>query len=85
MKDEFRDYRETITETERLVEYRTDKAKIKVHIPIRTPKQEEAYQRNVCRALSRYYHAITSAGHDWDELVAAHKDNSAVNCTGGGG
>lgn len=82
MKDEFRDYRETVTETERLVEYTSDKGnQIKVHIPIRTPEQEEAYLRNVRRALSRYYHAVTSAGHDWDELVAAHKDNSAVNCT----
>lgn len=82
MKDEFRDYRETVTETERLVEYTSDKGnQIKVHIPIRTSEQEEAYKRNVGRALIRYFHDVTSAGHDWDELVAAHKDNSAVNCT----
>ena len=73
MKDDIRDVKETETETERIVSYRTDKAFVTVHIPKRTPEQQAEYEKNVRAALRRLCHSITSKGLDWDELVRKHR------------
>ena len=70
MKSEVRDWTETETETERTVTYKTQKAHVTVHIPKRSEAEQAEYERNVRTELRRFYHAITSKGYDWDELVA---------------
>lgn len=76
MKNDIRDLVEKETDTERIVSYTTDKAFVTVHIPKRTPEQQAEYEKNVRAELRRFYHAVTSRGYDWDQLVAAHKEES---------
>lgn len=70
MKNDIRNWQETETESKRVVSYDTERAHIRVHIPKRTPEQQEAYEKNVKAALRRFYNAVTSKGYDWDKLVA---------------
>ncbi len=70
MKNDIRNWQEAETESERIVSYDTDRAHIRVHIPKRTPAQQEAYEKNVKAALQRFYNAVTKKGYDWDKLVA---------------
>lgn len=70
MKNDMRNWQEAETESERVVSYDTDRAHIRVHIPKRTPAQQEAYEKNVKAALQRFYNAVTKKGYDWDKLVA---------------
>lgn len=73
MKNDIRDWTETETETERTVTYKTQRAHVTVHIPKRSPEQQAAYEQNVRAELRRFYHAVTSRGYDWDELVAKNE------------
>lgn len=76
MKNDIRNWQETETETERTVQYDTDKAHVTVHIPKHTPEEQAEYEKNVRAALRRFYHHVTvERGYDWDELVAKHKDD----------
>lgn len=73
MKNDIRNWKEEETETERIVEYDTDKAHIKVHIPKHTPEEQAEYEKKMRAALRRFYHHVTvERGYDWDELVAKH-------------
>ncbi len=71
--DEIRNWQETETETERIVKYETPRAKVTVHIPKRTPEEQERYEKNVRAALRRFYYDITAQGLDWDELVEKNR------------
>ncbi len=73
MKNDIRNWKEEETETERIVEYDTDKAHIKVHIPKRTPEEQAKYEKNMRAGLRRFYHhVVVERGYDWDELVAKY-------------
>lgn len=64
-----RNYKETETETERTVSYDTDRAHVTVHVPKRTPEQQEQYEKTVRAALRRFYHHVTvEKGLDWEEV-----------------
>ena len=76
MKNDIRNWQETETETERIVNYDTDKAHSTVHIPKRTPAEQAEYEKRMRAALRRFYHHVTvERGYDWDELVAKHEDD----------
>ena len=76
MKNDIRNWQETETETERIVNYDTDKAHITVHIPKRTPEEQAEYEKKMRAALRRFhYHVTVERGYDWDELVAKHEDD----------
>ena len=70
MKNEIRDWTETESETERTVTYKTQKAHVTVHIPKRSEAEQAAYEKNVKAELRRFYHAVTSRGYDWKQIVA---------------
>ena len=70
MKNEIRDWTETESETERTVTYKTQKAHVIVHIPKRSEAEQAAYEKNVKAELRRFYHAVTSRGYDWKQIVA---------------
>ena len=70
MKNEIRDWTETESETERTVTYKTQKAHVIVHIPKRSEAEQAAYEKNVKAELRRFYHAVTSRGYDWEQIVA---------------
>ena len=70
MKNEIRDWTETESETERTVTYKTQKAQVIVHIPKRSEAEQAAYEKNVKAELRRFYHAVTSRGYDWKQIVA---------------
>lgn len=74
-KGDIRNWQETETEKERTVSYDSYengevRAHIRVHIPKRTPEEQEAYEKRVRAGLRRFYYSVTSRGYDWDELVA---------------
>ena len=69
MENEIMNYLETETDTERTVSYQTERAKVTVHIPKRTPEEQAAYEKRVKAALRRFYYSVTSEGYDWDTLV----------------
>lgn len=73
MKNEIRDWTETENETERTVTYKTQKAHVIVHIPKRSEAEQAAYEKNVKAELRRFYHAVTSRGYDWKQIVAENK------------
>ena len=73
MKNEIRDWTETESETERTVTYKTQKAHVIVHIPKRSEAEQAAYEKNVKAELRRFYHAVTSRGYDWKQIVAENK------------
>lgn len=73
MKNEIRDWTETESETERTVTYKTQKAHVIVHIPKRSEEEQAAYEKNVKAELRRFYHAVTSRGYDWKQIVAENK------------
>ena len=73
MKNEIRDWTETESETERTVTYKTQKAHVIVHIPKRSEAEQVAYEKNVKAELRRFYHAVTSRGYDWKQIVAENK------------
>lgn len=76
MKNDIRNWQETETETERTVNYDTDKAHITVHIPKRTPEEQAEYEKRIRAALRRFYHHVTVVqGLDWDELQEKYKDD----------
>lgn len=76
IKNNIKDYTETETETQRIVSYKTDKAKVTVLIPKRTPEEQAEYEKNLRAALRRFYHHVTvERGCDWDALVEAHKND----------
>ena len=70
MKNDIRDWTETESETERTVTYKTQKAHVIVHIPKRSEAEQAAYEKNVKAELRRFYHAVTSRGYDWKQIVA---------------
>ena len=73
MKNEIRDWTETESETERTVTYKTQKAHVIVHIPKRSEAEQAAYEKNVKAELRRFYHAVTSRGYDWKQIVAENR------------
>ena len=73
MKNDIRDWTETESETERTVTYKTQKAHVIVHIPKRSEAEQAAYEKNVKAELRRFYHAVTSRGYDWKQIVAENK------------
>jgi len=63
------DRKVTITETEKITEFRTKNAIIKIHQPILS---EEEYARRLKafeKSLERFYWGIVNSGLDWDECV----------------
>lgn len=61
--------KETVTETERIYEFRSEKAIVKVHKPILSPEEYER-RRKVCeKGLERFYKSVVAMGIDWDEAV----------------
>lgn len=78
-KEDIRNWIETETEKSRTVDYDSYhngkmRAHITVHIPKRTPEEQEAYEKRVKAALREFYHAVTKQGLDWDEIVSRHQD-----------
>lgn len=78
MKKDMRNWTESETDTEHVVSYDsyTDgnmRARVRVHIPKRTPEQEEHYRKCVNTALKTLYFSITKQGLDWDSLTALNK------------
>lgn len=74
-KNDFRNMQETETEKERVVKYDSYvdgkiRAHITVHIPKRTPEEQEAYEKRVRAELRRFYHSVTAQGLDWDKITA---------------
>ena len=70
MKNDIRDWTETENDRERTVTYKTQKAHVIVHIPKRSEVEQAAYEKNVKAELRRFYHAVTSRGYDWKQIVA---------------
>ena len=70
MKNGIRDWNETENDRERTVTYKTQKAHVIVHIPKRSEAEQAAYEKNVKAELRRFYHAVTSRGYDWKQIVA---------------
>ena len=76
IKNDIKDYTETDTETQHIVSYKTDKARVTVLIPKRSPAEQAEYEKNVRAALRRFYHHVTvERGCDWDALAARYKSN----------
>ena len=74
-KGDIRNWQETETETARTVEYDSYcdgklRARIRVHIPKRTPEEQEAYKKRVGAALRQFYHSVTAQALDWDRITA---------------
>ena len=74
-KGDIRNWQETENEKERTVSYDSYdngkiRAHIRVHIPKRTPEEQEAYEKRVRAGLRRFYYSVTSQGLDWDKITA---------------
>lgn len=59
----------TITETEKITEWRTERAIIKVHQPILSEEEYAKRRKKSEKALERFYKGIIACGLDWDECV----------------
>ena len=72
-KADLRNWTEIETEKERTVSYDSYengeiRAHIIVHIPKRTPEEQEAYEKRVRAELRRFYYSVTA--QDWDKITA---------------
>lgn len=63
------DRKVTITETEKITEWRTERAIIKVHQPILSEEEYAKRRKEIEKALERFYKGIIACGLDWDECV----------------
>lgn len=59
----------TITETEKITEWQTERAFIKVHQPILSEEEYEKRRKKIEKALERFYKGIIASGLDWDECA----------------
>lgn len=59
----------TITETEKITEWRTERAIIKVHQPILSEAEYAKRRKEIEKAIERFYKGIIACGLDWDECV----------------
>lgn len=78
MKDDMRNWTESETDTERVVSYESYsdgnmRARVRVHIPKRTPEQEAEYKKRIGAAVKSLYFSITKQGLDWDSITALNK------------
>lgn len=53
---------------ERIIEYTTERAHVRVHIPILTEEEYNRRRAAVERELVRYYKECIKQGLDWDEI-----------------
>ncbi|MBP5379246.1 MAG: hypothetical protein J6Y64_06870 [Ruminococcus sp.] len=75
MTDDMRNWNESETDTERIVSYDSYsdgnmRARVRVHIPKRTPEQEAEYRKRIGKAVKNMYFSITKQGLDWDTITA---------------
>lgn len=75
MTDDMRNWNESETDTERVVSYESYSdgnmiARVRVHIPKRTPEQEAEYRKRIGEAVKNLYFSITKQGLDWDTITA---------------
>lgn len=76
-------YKETITETEKIIEYSTicpsgTKALVKVIRPILTPEEYERRLKDVERALEKFAKSVIASGFDWKERVRLVEEKRAA-------
>ena len=74
MANDFTKISDSENEKERKVQYITSRAHVTVHIPKRSPEEQEQYEKKVKAALTRFYYHVTSQGFDWDELTGKKND-----------
>lgn len=77
----------TITETEKITEWQTERAFIKIHQPILSEEEYEKRRKKIEKALERFYKGIIASGLDWDECVRKgeereRKRKDAIETTG---
>lgn len=74
MTDELIRVSETENDKERTVKYISSRAHVTVHIPKRSPEEQEQYEKKVKAALRRFYYGVTAQGLDWDEITGNKND-----------
>ncbi len=68
------DIKVTITETEKITEWRTERAFIKVHQPILSKEEYARRHKKFEEAVKRFYLGIIASGIDWDEAVREYDE-----------
>lgn len=75
-------YKETITETEKIISYSTicpsgTRAEVTVIRPILTPEEYERRLEGVKRALEKFAKSVIADGFDWKERVRLVEEKRA--------